>query len=181
MRRTGLIGLIGHVFALLILLPSAALASEVTSVELVEHPEVWDGEEVTFTGEAIGDCMIRGGEAWLHVNDDRYATQPIPAGAAPVGYNSGHAVVASPQMAAVVQVFGDHRHNGDLIEVTGVFNAACPVHGGDMDVHATAIRVVGRGSEIAEHLDRRRLVVLVVLSLVAATLAARGAALRRGP
>jgi hypothetical protein len=157
----------------MVAVPSVALAAPVTSGELIEHPEAWDGETITFTGEAIGEGMVRGSEAWLHVNDDAYADGSIAAGAAPAGYNSGHAVVAPPEIAEVVRVFGDHRHRGDLIEVTGVFNAACSQHGGDMDVHAHAIRIVRPGAETRETLDRGRLTALVLFTLGAAALMGR--------
>ncbi|MDO8879675.1 MAG: hypothetical protein Q7W44_02580 [Coriobacteriia bacterium] len=165
--------LIHYLTAILVAVPSAALAAPVASGELIEHPEAWDGETITFTGEAIGESMVRGSEAWLHVNDDAYADASIASGAAPVGYNSGHAVVAPPEIAEVVRVFGDHRHQGDLIEVTGVFNAACSQHGGDMDVHAHAIRIVRPGAETPETLDRGRLIALALVALGAAVLAGR--------
>lgn len=164
--------------AILVAVPSAALATPATSEDLIEHPETWDGETITFTGEAIGESMVRGSEAWLHVNDDAYADASIASGAAPAGYNSGHAVVASPEVAGVVRIFGDHRHRGDLIEVTGVFNAACSRHGGDMDVHAQTIRVVRPGAETPERLDRGRLTALAVVTLGAAVLAGRVALVR---
>lgn len=134
----------------------------VSSIELIEHPAQWDGRVIVFTGEAVGEEMVRGDEVWLHLNDDAYVDASIAAGAEPQGYNSGMAVVADAEDAAVVTVFGDYRHQGDVVEATGVFNAACPEHGGDMDIHVTGLRIVDRGVPIAHPVDSTRIVTLGV-------------------
>ena len=48
-----------------------AAAEVVTSEELANEPEEYDGEMVTFKGEVIGEVMIRGDFAWINVGDDR--------------------------------------------------------------------------------------------------------------
>lgn len=149
---------------------ATAGASALSSVELIEHPAQWDGRVIVFTGEAVGEAMLRGDEAWLHLNDDAYADGSIAAGAEPQGYNSGMAVVADAEDAAAITVFGDYRNQGDVVEVSGVFNAACPEHGGDMDIHATGLRIVDRGMPIVRPVDSTRIVTLGV-TLAAAVLA----------
>lgn len=120
------------------------------SVELVEDPGRYDGEIIEFTGEAIGEAMRRGDMAWLHLNDDAYATFAFDEGAPLSGYNSGHAVWVSAGLAERVVLFGDNRHRGDLVRVRGVFNAACVEHGGDMDIHADTLEVVGSGAVVGD-------------------------------
>jgi hypothetical protein len=39
----------------------------VDSAALVENANLWDKRIVTFTGEAIGEAMIRGQMAWIHL------------------------------------------------------------------------------------------------------------------
>lgn len=145
-----------------------ARAATVSSIQLIERPDSWDGRTVTFVGEAVGEAMDRGDGTWLHLNDDGYAHASIPHGGEAAGYNSGQAVFAERSLAAAVKVFGDHRHRGDLVEVTGVFNTACTEHGGDMDIHVSELRVLSPGATIIEPLDTRKLALLVLGGAMAA-------------
>jgi hypothetical protein len=160
-----------------LLAPSAAWAEPVSSVQLVEDPTVWDGRTVTFTGEAIGEAMVRGAEAWLHLNDDVYASGTTDERVRLGGYNSGQAVVIDSDAVAAISTFGDHRHRGDLVEVTGVFNAACPEHGGDMDLHAAGLSIVRPGTAIVQQRHPAKLVALAACALAAIIAAA---AFKRG-
>ncbi len=150
--------------------PAVATAAEITSVQLIEEPSVWDGRVVTITGEAIGESMARGDEVWLHLNDDAYAESSVADGAALQGYNSGIAVVVDTDDAAAVTVFGDYRHQGDLIQVTGTFNAACAEHGGDMDLHADGVTVLDQG-RVLQHAPDTASVIVLALSGIAAAVA----------
>jgi hypothetical protein len=159
-------------------MPTAAWATTVSSTQLVEEPARWDGLTVTFAGEAVGEAMARGDDVWLHLNDDAYVAGTIEQGAPPSGYNSGQAVVATADTAAAVTVFGDHRHHGDIVEVVAVFNAACPEHGGDMDLHVTSLRVLKPGATVDDPPGAAKLALLAATVLAAiGTYAA--AALRR--
>lgn len=149
-------------------LPGVAMAEAVSSTQLIEEPTLWDGRSVTFTGEAIGEAMTRGDEVWLHLNDDAYADGTTEEGAALSGYNSGQAVVVSPELAGAVTVFGDYRHRGDLVEVNGTFNAACAEHGGDMDIHVTGLRVIRPGASVDDPPEARKLALLAATALFAA-------------
>lgn len=137
----------------------------VSSVELVEEAALWDGRRVTFEGEAIGDVMVRGDRAWLHVNDDAYAQTPVPAGGDLSGFNSGHAVYAPASEAEKVDVFGGYRTRGDIVRVTGTFRAADPEHGGDMIIEADRIEVVEAGFPIERQTPPWRLWLLGALTL----------------
>lgn len=158
--------------------PAEATAADVSSTTLIEKSAAYDGRTVTFTGEAVGEAMVRGDEVWLHLNDDDYADGSIATGAAPQGYNSGIAVVADTEDARVVTVFGDYRHQGDTVRISGVFNAACPEHGGDMDVHADEISVVRAGTTLS-HAPETSSFVLLAIAFVAAASAVGAYAIRR--
>lgn len=121
-----------------------------SSAELVETPKEHDGTEVTFRGEAIGEAMVRRDMAWLHINDDAYYVKNVEEGAHLGGYNSGMAVWIGAADAEQVTYFGDYKHEGDIIEARGMFNAACAEHGGDMDIHATALTVVAPGRNVVD-------------------------------
>lgn len=121
-----------------------------TSGDLVNKPKAWDGRRITFQGEALTQAMYRGDYAWIHLNDDAYYLKNVEEGSTLGGYNSGHAVWIPAEQAREIGIFGDYTHEGDVVEVTGVFNAACGQHGGDMDIHADALDVVTPGRVVDE-------------------------------
>jgi hypothetical protein len=146
---------------------AGALAPTVTSLELVEHPEEWDGRRITFTGEAIGSAMRRGALTWLHLNDDTYG---MADGATPIrlqGYNSGHAVVIASELAEEVTRFGSHGQRGDRVTVEGVFHAADSRFGGDMLIEADALAVVVPGRRMDDSVDTWKPVAIAVLAVSA--------------
>jgi hypothetical protein len=150
---------------------SAQRVPEVSSAEVVERPQRWDGRHVTFVGEVIGEAMVRGEVAWLHVNDDGYAHGTIPEGAELVGYNSGLAIIAPTNLLGPIRHFGLHDTRGDMVEVVGVFHAADPRYGGDMLIEAESVTVVADGGRIQMQGVRNRWSILL-LSLITLLLAA---------
>lgn len=146
---------------------SGGTAPAVTSGELVEHPERWDGQRVSFTGEAIGSAMRRGEITWLHLNDDAYG---LATGSRPVllaGYNSGHAVIVPSQLARKVERFGAYSQRGDLVRIEGVFRSAAPEHGGDMLIEADTLEIVSAGEVLERPVGRSKVMALAVLALAA--------------
>lgn len=141
-----------------------------SSADLVDTPKQHDGTEVTFTGEAIGEAMVRGKMAWLHLNDDSYYVKNVEEGAELGGYNTGMPVWLPAEDARRVTHFGDYKHEGDIVRVRGVFNAACAEHGGDMDIHAVSLEVVTPGHAVVDPVHPDKVVWAVGLSLLAAGL-----------
>jgi hypothetical protein len=137
------------------------------SAELVEHPDKYDGTVIEYEGEAIGEAMQRGEMAWLHINDDAYSQLAYDEGAPLSGLNSGHAVWLPAAEADKVAIFGDNKHRGDLVRVTGTFNAACPEHGGDMDIHATALQVIGDGAVVGDPVQPGKPLLAAILAVIA--------------
>lgn len=158
---------------LMALVPGHAFASDATgdfepsSSELVESPAEFDGETIIFTGEVIGEMMTRGDMAWPHLNDDGYRDRNIEEGAPLGGYNSGMAVWIPSGAVPGITHFGDHAHEGDVVRVSGTFNAACPEHGGDMDIHASSLEVVTPGRKVDDPVSPVKVVWAIVLSMVA--------------
>jgi hypothetical protein len=65
--------------------------------------------------------------------------------------------------------------------VTGIFHAACPQHGGDMDVHADSLRIIRNGHEVARPIGRSRLLAAgMMVALTALLFLARAIVRRRG-
>jgi len=140
---------------------------EVNSASLVENANPWNGHVVAFKGEAIGEAMGRGKMAWIHLNDDAYMWKNIEEGAKLDGYNSGHAVWVPAGLAAKIRFFGDFKHEGDVVKVVGTFNAACPRHGGDMDIHASTLEIVRVGHPVHHVMNTTRSFIAGVLIVLA--------------
>lgn len=141
--------------------------NEHSSTDLVEAPKEFDGQEVAFKGEAIGEAMVRGDMAWIHLNDDAYYVKNVEEGAQLGGYNSGMAVWLPAVLVEDIKYFGDYEHEGDIVEVKGVFNAACAEHGGDMDIHATSLHLVRAGHKVVDQVYPHKVVWAVALGLLA--------------
>ena len=120
---------------LVLAMPAAAIAAPLTAAEILDQRARLDGQQVTLMGEVIGDVLHADeGDVWLSVLSDGIALGVyIPA-----------------EMASAVNVLGDYQHKGDTVLVMGEFRRACIQHGGDMDIHATAIEVISPGFVI-EH------------------------------
>lgn len=144
--------------------------NEIGSADLVEHMKEYDGMTVTFTGEAVGEAMVRGGHAWIHLNDDAYYAKNIEEGAPLGGQNSGMPVWVSADRAAKIRVFGDYKHEGDVVRVTGEFHDACAEHGGDTDIHAESLEVVRSGRRVVDEPKPAKLAWAVGLSVLAGAL-----------
>jgi hypothetical protein len=82
-------------------------------------------------------------------------------------------------LASRIALFGDYTRHGDVVEVTGIFHAACPLHGGDMDIHADSLRIMRGGYEVAWPIDRSRLIAAGVMVALTAFLFLVRAILRR--
>lgn len=144
--------------------------NEASSTRLVEEPNAFDGDTIDFAGEVIGESMKRGDMAWLHINDDPYYLKNVEEGAQLGGFNTGMPVWLPAELAAQIMHFGDYKHEGDVVEVRGTFNAACAEHGGDMDIHATTLEVLEAGHVVVDPVHPSKVAWAIVLSLLAALL-----------
>jgi hypothetical protein len=160
--------------------PETPAGAKVDSASLVENANQWNGRIIAFTGEAIGERMVRGEMAWIHLNDDPYMEKRIEEGTGLKGYNSGHAIWVPADLTRRIRHFGDYKHQGDIVEVKGTFHAACREHGGDMDIHAASLEVPRAGRAVAQEVDLLRAAVAGALLLAAGLLLwFRGLASRR--
>lgn len=150
---------------------AAVSPNEPSSGGLVEEPKRWDGKVIEFRGEVVGDRMARGDGAWLHVNDDAYMYENVEEGAALGGYNSGMPIwFDNGSLTDEVGVFGDYKHEGDIVFVRGEFHAACAQHGGDMDIHATELQVVEQGHRAKDPVKPWKVVLGLMLTSLAGLL-----------
>jgi hypothetical protein len=149
-------------------LVSSAVA--VNSAKLVEEAGQWNGRKIIFTGEVIGEHMVRGVKSWIHLNDDAYMWKNIEEGAILSGYNSGHAIWVDAGLAAKITYYGDYLHEGDIVKVLGTFNSVCREHGGDMDIHADTLEIIRIGHPIAHIINFKRALLGIGLLVVSGIL-----------
>jgi hypothetical protein len=131
-------------------------AQDPTSLDLINNAKQNDNKPVTYKGEAIGDIMIRGDHAWVHVNDGIIA----------IG------IWAPNTMIGDIRYVGDYQTKGDVVEVTGTFHRSCPEHGGDLDIHASEIKKITSGSLMSHPVGRNKIRIgaysLMLLTLIIA-------------
>lgn len=138
--------------------PSLNASGERVRVEeVLENPKHYDGMTVRVEGEAVGDIMRRGEYAWLTLNDDDYVHDSDAALMEVHSYNIGIGVWLPMQEASKIGYLGRYGVRGDRIEITGVFNASCDVHGGEVDIHAEKLTVLHEGYEMYESIDTWKL------------------------
>ncbi len=133
----------------------AEAATAVSSKELLENPGEYDGEEITFEGEAIGDIMVRGEFAWVNVRDEHGA----------IG------VFCPLELAEKIGYRGSYGFKGDTLSVRGEFHRACAEHGGDSDIHAEKILIVQEGGERSHPLTSGKTRASVILPAIVLFLA----------
>jgi len=109
---------------------SNCYAQTPTSLELINNAKQYDGKTVDYRGEVIGEVMVRGDYAWLHVNDGIIA----------IG------IWALKTMVQDIRYAGNYQKKGDIIEVSGTLHRSCLEHGGDLDIHALEIKKITPGS-----------------------------------
>ncbi|WP_414732659.1 hypothetical protein [Acetobacterium carbinolicum] len=137
---------------LLFCLSGGVLAADVIELnQLVENAEAMDGKTVTVIGEAIGEAMERGDYAWVNINDGSNAMS----------------IWMPLNDAQRIRFFGDYKHIGDQLQVTGVFNRACVEHGGDVDIHSASIAIVTAGYATTETVPFPKIVIGLVLVFLA--------------
>lgn len=118
----------------------------INSSKLINEALQYDKEVVIYQGEVIGEVMVRGNYAWLNVNDGENA----------IG-------VWLEKDLVNISYAGSYQAKGDYIEVTGVFNRACLLHGGDLDIHASQVKKIQQGSKITEILDFKKVRTAIIL------------------
>jgi len=111
--------------------------------------------------------MVRGENAWIHINDDAYYLKNVEEGAKLGGLNSGMAVYLPAGLTDPITFYGDYKHEGDIITIRGTFNAACGQHGGDMDIHATELAVDVPGHAVVDQVMPWKLTLAIVLAFLA--------------
>jgi hypothetical protein len=131
--------------------PGVLFAQPISSTELINNAKQYDGKQVVYEGEVIGDIMARGDYAWINVND---------------GVNAIGIWIEKAQ-AKDILYSGSYKSKGDRVEVVGVFQRACLQHGGDLDIHAQSLRKISPGRVVVERLNLgKRNLIFVLLGIL---------------
>lgn len=133
-----------------LLLPLICFGQSISSTELINNAKQYDGKQVVYEGEVIGDIMARGDYAWINVND---------------GANAIGIWIEKAQTKDILYT-GSYKSKGDRIEVTGVFQRACLQHGGDLDIHAQSLRKISPGKIVVERLNLGKRNLIFVLAVI---------------
>jgi hypothetical protein len=126
--------------SLVIISRSDCYAQVSTSLDLLNNAKQFDGKTINYKGEVIGDIMIRGDHAWLHVNDGFIA----------IG------IWVPMTLIKDIRYVGDYHKKGDIVEVSGTFHRSCQEHGGDLDIHASGIIKVTSGAPVIQPISRKK-------------------------
>jgi len=124
--------------------------------DLIENASELDGKKIAVTGECIGEPMNRGAYTWVNINDGTNA----------MGIWMGE------EDAESIETFGDYKHTGDVIQIEGIFNMSCSMHGGDMDVHSQDVIITAKGETRNIQLDKTKVALAAVSSLCMLLIAA---------
>ncbi len=122
----------------------------VTSSQVFRCPAAFDGLEVTYAGEAIGDILERDTGAWVQVNDDAYAleTGPLIDHRQRSGFNTGMSVWLPDGLHERIEGVGNADRRGDVILIRGILDRTDPEDGGGLTVRATELEVLAPTIEI---------------------------------
>ena len=132
--------------ALCLAIPARA-ASAININDIIEDEWTYDGKTVTVEGEAIGESMARGEYSWVNINDGSNA----------IG------IWLKTEDAKKISSFGDYKHIGDTIRITGVFSRNCKEHGGDVDIHSASFTIVSNGTVVKEEIPSNKIIAAVLL------------------
>ncbi|MGA1840235.1 MAG: hypothetical protein ACMUIU_06375 [bacterium] len=112
--------------------PVFAIAKEYKINQLIRQMKKFNGYNVEIKGEIVGDIMKRKNGTWLNIDD----------GSESIG------VWYQKHNLPRIDFIGDYKSKGDILLISGIFNSACSVHGGETDIHAMEIIKVKKGHPI---------------------------------
>ena len=141
--------------AVCLTITAAAKEEVITINDLVEDALIYDGQTVTVEGEAIGEELERGEYSWVNISDGTNA----------IG------IWMKKTDADSIEHFGDYKHVGDTLRVTGIFSRDCDEHGGDVDIHCTSLTIVKSGHSVSSTVAQEKIIIAAILTFFAVLLA----------
>ncbi len=129
-------------------------AQKISINDLINNTTAYDMQTVTVEGEAIGEALERGDHAWVNINDGSNA----------IG------IWMTAAETNTIKTYGDYKHVGDTLRVTGVFSRSCAEHGGDVDIHCSSIEIIKSGYDVKLKTSNAEIIVAAILLFAAASL-----------
>jgi len=131
-------------FLLIIAFAGSSSAANITKIDnLINNMEQFDGKVVNIEGEAIGEAMNRGRYSWINVNDGTNA----------IG------IWLESSDAAKITSFGDYKHIGDTVRISGVFSKNSLKHSGEVEIACSSLTIVQKG-----HFEKEQLTHIKIFS-----------------
>jgi len=122
-------------------------AQNVSSKELFNKQEFFDGKEIIYRGRIIGEMMCRDKGCWLNVKDEDFA----------IG------IWVPSEISFIPKYTTSYKYQGDEIEVRGIFNRRCKQHLGEADIHAQEITLIREGSEVEHRLSENKRILAIII------------------
>lgn len=155
---------------------------QVSSNQLFDCPQAYDGQQVVYRGEVVGALLRRDGGVWAQLNDDVYAELlgPLPAHRDYRGGNAGVGVLLPREVAEQVSYIGGPQTRGDVLEVSGTFHRV-DATGEVAIIRADGGQLTADGAPFPDPplTDRRIAAIIALLVAVGTVVAERVAASRR--
>ena len=125
-------------------------AETLTLTSLVENARIYDGKTIEIQGEALGEIMERGQNAWVNISDQ----------------TSAAGIWLPLVQARKITSFGDYKHKGDTILLTGTFHNACAQHDGELDIHAASLEILEKGHSVEKNVSVQKMLIALLLFLL---------------
>jgi hypothetical protein len=141
----------------------------ISSTQVYQCPAAFDGLEVSFAGEVVGELLARPGGVWAQVNDDAYAleTGPLIDHREQSGFNLGMTVWLPDGLHQGIGDVGRADRRGDVVLVRGTLLRADPDDGGGITLRADELEVLAPSLEIQPPFHTVQAVVAGVLAVIA--------------
>ena len=141
----------------------------VSSTQIFLCPSAYDGLEVSYVGEVVGELLPRRGGAWAQINDDPYALEsgPLVGHRERAGFNTGLSVWLPEELAERIEQPGRPALRGDVVLLTGTIHRADPADGGGITLRATSMDHLAGPLEVEPPFHTLQLWVAVVLTVLA--------------
>ncbi|MEX0831487.1 MAG: hypothetical protein WD358_00675 [Nitriliruptoraceae bacterium] len=145
-------------------------AGRVSSTQVYACPMAFDGLQVSFAGEIVGELLPRAGGVWAQVNDDDYAFEvgPVIGHREHRGFNTGMSVWLPDGLHDQLDDVGRPGMRGDVIVVTGTLHQSDPDDGGGITVRASSLEVLAPAVGIDAPLHLLQVVIAIALAIIAA-------------
>ena len=107
------------------------IPDSITVSQILQNQKEWDGNEISYQGEVIGQAIFEKNHVWINVMDREF--------------NAMGFWIPSSEIKKISN-YGKFGVKGDILEMKGVFHKVCPQHGGETDIHSDLITVLEKGS-----------------------------------